>query len=480
MLNEVLIVKKRLYSSLEKNKKELSEYFGGSVDYFQKNISIMNHDCSVIMCEDLSSMERIWETALFPLNDIEENASPFEVYDYILNKTTILMNSQPVQDFEKAMFFLTSGFCLILVDGVDKALVVAAQNYAHRGVSEPSSEGNLRGSKEGFTDVGRKNMALVRRRIRSKNLIIDTMQLGEKTKTEISIYYHKDYCPKELVELVKERLNSIEIPMIFESGYLAPFIDVTKGSLFQAVSYTERADTFCAKICAGKVGIMVDGSPFAIIYPFLFHEHFSTNDDYVQRPYFASIIRILRYLSFIIAIALPGIYVAMSVYSPESLPEKLIFFIYSSKNSTPLPLFAEAIIIIIMLEIIKEAGLRLPSPIGHTVSFVAALIIGDAAINAGLIGSAILIVCAVSTISAFVVPSFYETIIIFKIIFLLLGQFGGMIGISFGIMVLFINIANVNAASYDYANIFEFGNNGLLRDGILRTSWRKINKRKVR
>lgn len=317
-------------------------------------------------------------------------------------------------------------------------------------------------------------MALIRRRIRSENLCIDTMQIGTRTKTEVSLYYHSDFCPKALVSLVKKRLEAVDLPMIFEAGYISPFVDTTKFSLFQAVGYTERPDTFCAKLCEGKIGIIVDGTPYAMIYPYFFHENFVTNDDYTQRPYFASFIRLVRYISFIISIALPGMYVVFTSFAPQLMTDKLIFFIYSSENATPLPLFVEAIGITLLLEIIKEAGLRLPNPIGHSVSLVAALIIGDAAINAELIGSAILIVCALSTVTSFVIPAFYEPIIILRMLFIAFCGIFGIPGLAFCFMFLVINIAIVNAAGFDYTYMFVTGKS-LFKDGITKTSWRNMS-----
>ncbi|MEG3029924.1 MAG: spore germination protein [Oscillospiraceae bacterium] len=467
---------RQFYLSLDRNKSEIQSFFGNSVDFYVKEIDILGHPCGIMMCEDLINIEKLWEIALHPLNCLKSDCSAMEVMDFILSQTTIPTLPKPITTFEKAMFLLTSGFTLIFIDGLDSALVVSTQGYPSRGIGEPGAEGSLRGSKESFCDVGRKNMSLVRRRIRSEGLIIETMQVGTATKTEVTIYSHNKYCNKNLVAAVKSRIAKINIPIVTESGFIAPFIDKTKGSLFGSVSYTERADTFCAKLCEGKVGVIVDGCPFAIIYPFLFYEHFSTNDDYVQRPYFVSFIKLLRYLAFIVSIALPGLYVTLANFSPESLPEKLIYFIFSSKNATPLSLFTEAIVIVITLEIIKEAGLRLPKAIGHTVSFVAALIIGDSAVNAGLIGSALLIVCAISTIMSFVVPSFYEAIIILRIIFLVLsGLFGG-IGFTFSLLILMLNIVNVKSENQSYLPKLTVKNKSFLLDTFLKSSWRNINK----
>ncbi len=464
-------MKENLFFDIARNKEYFDNYFNSSADYFYKPIKVFNKNASIVMCEAMVDRQRLWQIFLAPINELDGDKNADEIFDFILNETTIPANSSLVYDFETAVFFLTAGFSLLLIDGASKALVLPAQGIPLRGVSESTTEGNLKGSKESFTDSSRLNMALIRRRVRGENFSIEAMQIGQKSKTEVCLCYNSDYCPKELVEKTKEKLNKINLPMIFDSGYIAPFIDDTKYSAFQAVGYTERPDVFCAKLCEGKIGLIVDGTPYAIIYPYFFHENFTTCDDYSQRPYFASFMRLLRYFSFIISIILPSLYVSFTLHAPQVLPKELIYFIYSDKNSSVLPLFLEAILITIILEIIKEAGLRLPKPIGHAVTFVAALIIGDAAVQAGLIGAAVLIVCAMSVISSFVIPSFYESIIIIRIVLLLLSGFFGVVGFGFGIVLVLMNMISVNAAGYDY--LFLIDNSKLfLKDGIFKNSWR--------
>ncbi len=464
---------KKLFASLERNKKELESYFKNSADFYFKNIKIFSADCAVVMCEDLTDFLKLRQVFLNPLNNLKGDKSAQEVFEYMKNETTIPFNASQVDDFDKAMFFLTAGFGLIFIDGIDKAMVMPVQGYPARGVEKPANENNLRGSRESFTDTGRKNMGMIRRRIRSENLAVKTLQVGDRTKTEVTIYYHTDCCPEGLPKRVEERIESVDLPMIFETGYLSPFVDRTKFSLFQSVLYTERPDTFCAKLCEGKVGIIVDGTPNAMVYPAFFQDNLVTNDDYTQRPYFASFIRLIRYFSFLISIMLPGLYVALTSYAPQSVADKLIFYFHSSKNSTPLPLFAEAVVIILLFEVIKEAGLRLPSPIGSTVSIVSALIIGDAAVSAGLIGSALLIVCAVSTVASFTIPAFYEAVIVLRIVFIICAGFFGLPGIVFAVLFTAVNIINVNSDGYDYISTASHKDIPAA-DGIFKNSWRKL------
>lgn len=469
-------MEKHLYRELDKNIVQIKEFFGNSVDYFEKEISVLGHRAVLVMCEDLTDITNLWQVNLKPINNLKADFTPDEIFEYISTQTTIPFNSQAAETFDKVLFFLTAGFSLILIDGVDKALVAPTQGYPARSIQTPEAEGSLRGTRESFCDTGRKNMALIRRRIRSKGLVIETMQVGTVTKTEISIYYHTDFYNEKILEKVKTRLKNIDIPIVTESGFLAPFIDTTKGSLFSAVSYTEKPDVLSAKICEGKIGIIVDGCPFALIYPFTFTEHFYTSDDYSQRPYFVSFTKFMRYIAFIVSVMLPGFYICLADFAPENLPQKLVFFIFSSKNATPLPLFMEAVIIIITLEIIKEAGLRLPKAIGHTVSFVAALIIGDSAINAGLIGSAVLIICAVSTIMSFVVPSFYEAVIALRITFLVVSGIWGAVGFAFCCVFLAINISAVNTEDGGFMAVTAGQNDMKLTDIFFKSSWRTLNK----
>ncbi len=463
----------KLYTKLKDNKEYFDDYFCKSADYFYKSIKIFNKDAAIIMCEAMIDRQRLWQIFLNPLNNLKGEKNADETIEYIINKTTIPSNENTAENFKDAVFFLTAGFALLFVDGSNKAIVLPAQGVPLRSVSEPSQEGNLKGSKEGFTDSSRVNMALIRRRARGEHFAIEAMQVGDKTKTEVCVCYNKDFADKDLVESIKEKINKIELPMVFDAGYLSPFIDDTNSSIFSASYETERPDTFCAKLCEGKIGILVDGSPYALIYPYFFHENFVTNDDYIQRPYFTSFMRIIRYIAFLVSILLPGLYVSFTLYAPQTLPKELIFYIYSSSNSI-LPFFLEAILIVIALEIIKEAGLRLPKPIGHSVSFVAALIIGDATVSAGFISSSVLIVCAVSVISSFVVPSFYEAIIILRIVILVLSGIFGVVGFGFGIIILLINMINVNTSGYNYLLMLD-NTKYFFQDGILKASFRNKN-----
>lgn len=210
------------------------------------------------------------------------------------------------------------------------------------------------------------------------------------------------------LEKVLKRIKEAELDTVIGSGYLQPFLDHRIPSLFTAVGRTERPDTLTAKLAEGKIGIIVDGTPDALVVPYLFTEHFHSLDDYLKRPYYATFIRVLKIVSFIFSVFLPGAYVAVCTFHQEVIPETMIMSIAVQESKTPLPIMAEALLIHLIYEIVREAGLRMPKTVGHAVSIVGALVIGDAAVTAGLVAAPMLIIVGLTAVSSFVVSSLYE------------------------------------------------------------------------
>ncbi|MDL2215713.1 spore germination protein, partial [Ruminococcaceae bacterium OttesenSCG-928-N02] len=353
-----------------------------------------------------------------------------------------------------------------------------AQQKASRSVGEPSGEGNLRGSREGFAEILQLNMALIRRRVRSEKLRIETMTIGSESKTDIAIFYMHGMADAQMVSQTKKRLSEIKLSVIFDAGYLAPYIKRGNLSLFSGMGYTERPDTLAAKICEGKIGILVDGSPFALLVPYLFTENFHSMDDYTTYPFFASFVRLLKYVAFFMSILLPGFFVSAVNYTPHIVPVEVLFGIMQNAQKTPLPLFAEALLVIFILEIIREAGLRMPKPLGHSLALLAALIVGDAAVQTGLITSVSLVVLALTSISTFTVPALYEATTVLRILFVLAGGFFGPVGMVLGVALLLFNLTAVNVYDIPYTAPLTPLSEGAFDDGILRASLKKIEKNK--
>ena len=273
-----------LTTSLLDNKLALKGLFGTATDFYTKDITLMGYPACICMFEGLSSIERLWIMMLDVLSkpDVQPE-TPEELFDYILKQTAIPLESKSVVCVEDARAQLTAGTSVILIDGVARGLVLSTQSMQFRSVQEPSGEGNVRGSREGFTEPLRVNISLMRRLIRSGELMVETMTVGEHTKTEIALLYNTQLVPKQMLSTVKRRLESVKLPFLFDTGYLAAFLQKSRFSFFQSVGYTERPDTACAKICEGKIIIMANGSPFAMIVPYFFNENFQSMDDYSEK-----------------------------------------------------------------------------------------------------------------------------------------------------------------------------------------------------
>ena len=298
-------------------------------------------------------------------------------------------------------------------------------------------------------------------------------------QTSVAICYIKGIASEALVADVERRINSADVNRICDYAELASFLGSDVGSLFSAYGNTERPDTLCSKLYEGRVAVLVDGSPFAVYVPYLFSDAFSTVDDYNNHPVYASMNRLLKYFSFVISAVLPGIYVAVGTFHQELLPTSLMYTIAAAEITTPFSLMQEAVMIMILYEIMREAGLRLPRAIGHAVSIIGALVIGDAVVNAGLVGAPMLVVVAVTAIASYVIYPLYESIAVLRIGFIMLGGYAGIYGVVLGMCVLCVNITAVNPYGVPYSAPISPLSKNSVGDTLYRQNWIKMVKRNI-
>ncbi|MCO1604605.1 spore germination protein [Desulfosporosinus nitroreducens] len=328
------------------------------------------------------------------------------------------------------------GDTVLLVNGSQEALVISTVGWEARSVEEPKTEGVVRGPREGFTETLGTNTALLRRKIRNPNFTFETMQIGQKTKTGVRIAYLKELVNPRLVEEVKRRLKRINTDAILESGYIEQYIEDAPFSPFQTVGNCEKPDVVAAKLLEGRVAILVDGTPMVLTIPLFFIESFQSAEDYYSRPYYASMVRSLRYLAFLITILAPAAYVALTNFHQEMIPTPLLFTMAAAKEGTPFPAVTEALGMGLIFEILREAGVRLPRPVGSAITIVGALVIGESAVSAGLIGAPMVIVVGITAISSFVVPPQADAGAILRLLFTI---FAGFLG-AFGMMIVLLGI----------------------------------------
>ncbi len=434
-----------IVSSLSENLENIRNIMGNSADLLINEVTLSGIKSALVCCEGMISTSTVTELVLHPLMKISlpEARGGNDIMEHILTNMLMTTDRSVDYDYGKLIRHIMSGFAVILSDGFKGAVALGVQGYDKRSISEPSSEENIRGAHEGFVEVIRTNMSLIRRRMKTASLRFKMFQLGTKSKTDICMAYMTDKAPPELVAAVEKRLKSVKLETVLTAGYLEPFLEDNRPSFFKGAGTTERPDVLCGKLLEGRVAVLVDGTPFVLVVPTLFAENFQTLDDYAFRPPYAAFLRFLRFFAFFLSIFLPGVYVAAATFHPEVFKSDLLITLAEEELSAPFPLAAEAFVVLILFEIIKEAGLRLPKVIGGAVSIVGGLIIGDAAVTSGLVSMPLLLVTALAVTASFLIPALNQSSVLLRLIFLALGGFLGFFGIALGSVAVLLGICSM-------------------------------------
>lgn len=472
-------------NSLKERIDVLEKMFADSADLTVRDMILKSENsqkASIITVEGMCSKETVAISVINPLlaYDFSQMSSD-DIIEEI--KLSVLTSSEIVEftSLKDCIMFATSGFAVVAVDNTSKMLAIGVQGFSFRGVSEPESEVVQRGAREGFTEPLRINMTLIRRRIKSPDLVFESMTVGGNSNTQIMLCYLQKSVSQEILNTVRQRLKNCELDTVFASGYLTEYLeDTDTKSLFSGVGITERPDTVCGKLTEGRIGILVDGTPSVIIIPHIFVEEFQSVDDYSNRPYYASFIRILKCISFVIAVYLPGIYTAFSQFHPEYFPTGLLLKTSESIAKTPLPVTLEVLLITFVYEIMREAGLRIPKPLGHAVSIVGALVIGESAVSAGIISSSTLMVVATAAISSYVTSAMYAPITVLRFFYVIVGGFLGLWGIVLFSCVVLINMCAKKSIGVPYMSSIAPFSLRRMRDVFVRSKWKKLSSHTIK
>lgn len=459
------------------NGRLIKEAFKGSFDIVVKK-GYCGDKCVVFAnCDGLCNSQKIADNAIRPLLQFEGKLPEGEEMEYICDRLLCGTEQKRETSLDNAMKNILRGTLIIFVEGYKQCIVFGVQAIPERAISEPDTDVQEFGSREGFTENIKTNLTLVRKKLCSLNFTIEMQEKGKESKTRILLCYMKGRASDETLEEVRGRLNELDIDTVFSAGYLRKTLDTKRKSLFTMVGQTERPDTFAAKLCEGKVGLLIDGTPFALFVPRLFIENFQTLDDYINRPYYATFMRSVRFLSFIISIFLPGVFVSIGLFHQEILPDDMLFNIVLMESNTLFTLTMEALIIHFIYETVREAGLRMPKSIGHAVSIVGALVIGDAAVTAGLIGAPMLIIVAMTAICSLVSSDLYQPIAVLRIAFIVLGGMAGLYGIIIGAAALIISLASMTDYGVPFLSPLSPFHKVFLRDSLVRFNTEKLGKR---
>lgn len=431
---------------------------------------------ALIAMKGLSNNELINEQVLLNLmSDIrfKEAKNAATLFDKIEKSGMPNVYVTEQTDIEKTLAELITGNSLLFLDGMDKALIMGTQGWQERQVSQPITENVVRGPRDGFTENIDSNIALIRRRIKSTDLRVDSIKIGTKTKTSIYMVYLNGTAKNEVVDEVKRRLGRIEIDGILESGYIEELIEDNPLSPFPMIEHSERPDKVSASLLEGRVAILIDTTPFVLMVPTVLIQFMQSADDYYERYLIGSLTRGVRIIAYFISIILPALYIALTSYHQEMIPTPLALSLAASREGVPFPSIGEALLMEATFEILREAGIRLPQQTGQAVSIVGGLVIGQAAVQAGIISQAMVIIVALTGISSFAIPAFNAAgsgrLLRFPL--MLLASFLGLPGILAGLSVILIHLCGLRSFGASYLDPFVSANRSALNDTVVRNPW---------
>ena len=343
----------------------------------------------------------------------------------------------------------------------------------NRGIQDVKSELSLEGPKDSFIEDIKTNFGLIKKRIKSKNLKDKKFNIGRYTKTDVKLLYMEDIAKKSLVEHTEKKLQGIIIDGILDSSYLKRYL-TEQFNIFPTIVATERPDKCCMALLEGKIVILVDNSPYALILPNFIQDFLHTTDDYYQKSFNTTFIRIIRLIAFIIAVFTPAIYISVTTRNYDLIPLPLLYTLKAGRSFVPFPAYIEALFMIVCFEILKESDLRMSTTSGSAISILGGLILGDAAVAAGIVSPIMIIVIAISSISGLIFQSIElgNALRIYKIILLILSTLYGILGVGIGFILLITNILKTKNLGFPYVEI----SNELVNDSIMKKNTYERNE----
>ncbi|GGD76526.1 spore germination protein [Paenibacillus nasutitermitis] len=470
-----------LQENLHVNLKAVQNALGASPDLILKEIFLSDGVMTAIVYIDgLVDLKGLHNSIIQNLMSCK--AHPQDVcngrtlLDFIRNDILMAGDIGIINDQNTLLTCLLSGDAILLVNGCTECLRIGVSGWESRSVSEPITQTVVRGPMEAFNENLRTNTALLRRKIKDPHLWLEQRYIGKVTQTTVAIMYLKNVAADSIVKEVRSRLDQINIDGILESGYIEELIQDKTLSPFATIYNSERPDTIAAGILEGRVAILIDGTPFALLVPALFIQFFQSAEDYAQRSDVSTLLRIIRFLSFFISLLAPSLYIAITTFHQEMLPTNLLINLAAQRDGVPFPAFFEALMMEITYEILREAGVRMPRTVGQAVSIVGTLVIGQAAVEAGIVSSVMVIIVSITAISSYVIPATSMSISVRMLRFLLMGLAAsfGLFGILMGIIVLVLHLSSLRSFGVPYMSPLSPMNLKGQKDTFFRIPWQDM------
>lgn len=437
-----------IMKTYEEKKEELEALFSDMSDLNVREIASHGVRICIIYISNHSSKTAISRFVTSPIELALQNGNISRPMETIIESASV----KKCEDRDDAADKILSGAAVVFTDINNDTYATAAmtRNEDGRSTSEPETENVIRGAHEGFTESGENNAMLIRRRLKSALLKKETYEIGSISKTEVAVMYLSDRVNTRALSLLRTRIKRISTDTVTGSGFIELMIQESKYSLYQTVGNSERPDKIAAKLNEGRIAVITDGSPVVLTVPYLFGEAFQVVEDYAKTPWYASFIRMLRYAAFFISITAPALFVSLMSFSTGYMPDKLIKIISSAREDISMSLFWEVFVVLITFEIVREVGLRMPKAVGAAVGIVGSVIIGDSAVEAGIISAPVLIVGSLSAVCTFIVPPYMNANVMTRFIILIFSGLFGLYGTVLSFMTFIILLARKSSFSVPY------------------------------
>lgn len=466
------------------NSKAIKELFSQSGDILVRPIKINQNDITFhIFCVDgLINTTLVDEAILQSLTTdqfIKDFKTERAVMDYLLSGGAYHVFTKEESDYQLLLKYVLSGMVAFLFDREQKAIVYDIRMFEKRSVSEPSEEGVIKGAKDSFIEVMRINTALIRRRIRSEFLVIESLSAGKVSKTDMSLCYISNIANMETVNKIKEKIKAIDIDSISTPAFIEEYLVENKKSLFPQIMFSQRPDRIAANLSDGRIALVVDGMPFVYLLPCQLVMLMQSPEDYANHFLVGSALRMIRYISMIVTLFLPAFYIAATTYQNQMLPVQLALSTQSAKQNVPFSSSTEVLGLLISFEILIEAGLRLPKSVGTAMSILGGIVVGQAAVTANIVSPLVVVIVSLAGIAGFIMPNqdLSSGIRVTRFAFSLLAAVGGFLGLAVGLIILLTHLCSLDNYGVAYLSPFVDIDESNHKDTIFRFPIKYFRKR---
>ncbi|WP_308638112.1 spore germination protein [Paenibacillus silvisoli] len=475
----------RLTDNLEHTVQAVQSIMKDDGDFIVRRFQLFgSYEAALFFFSTTVDLETISNNILKPLMQLPPQLEgkaidPQHISDIVLKDVLYHGGIRTWTQLSDLISCILRGDTAMVVDGVDQTFSISTSNVEKRSVDQPATEQVIRGPREGFIELLDKNIALIRYRLQTPELRIHTMEIGRRSRSKVAVFYMDGITNQELVEEVKRRLSLIDIDAILDSGYLEQFIEDNHVTPFPQVQYTERPDKVVANLLEGRVAIMVNGSPLALIVPTVFSQFYQTVEDYTERFLLMSAIRLARLVALVFSLVFPAIYVSIISFNPELIPTEFAVAVAGGRAGVPFPAVIEVLIIEISMEVLREATIRLPQQVGGALSIVGVLVVGQAAVAAGFASPITVVIIALTTIGSFATPAYNAALALRLLRFplIIIAGIFGLYGVVIGLILIANHLLSLRSFGVPYLSPLIPGSFKGMRDLLIRSPLRWMGER---